>query len=104
MKRTSLRACAGLVVLAGSLATSSALFAVPRTQDPSAQSDNSKQNRDQSSPTADKQKSNPTDRGLPQKIRKSIMSDKDLSTYAHNFKIIAQNGKVTLLLPVRSDD
>lgn len=104
MKRTSLRAFAGLVVLAGSLTTSSALFAIPRSQDPSAQADNSKQNRDQSSPTADQQKSNPTDRALTQKIRKSIMSDKDLSTYAHNVKIITQNGKVTLRGPVRSDD
>ena len=39
-----------------------------------------------------------------QKIRKAVMDDKSLSTYAHNVKIIAQNGKVTLKGPVRSED
>jgi hyperosmotically inducible periplasmic protein len=61
-------------------------------------------NKDQSSPTADQQKMNPTDRALAQKIRKSIHDDKNLSTYAHNIKIIAQDGKVTLRGPVRSED
>ena len=37
-------------------------------------------------------------------IRKSVVDDKSLSTYAHNVKIISQNGKVTLKGPVRSDD
>ena len=37
-----------------------------------------------------------------QKIRKSIMDDKSLSMYAHNVKVIAQNGSVTLKGPVRS--
>ena len=32
------------------------------------------------------------------------MADKTLSTYAHNVKIISQNGIVTLKGPVRSDD
>jgi osmotically-inducible protein OsmY len=37
-------------------------------------------------------------------IRKSIVEDKDLSTYAHNIKIISQHGQVTLKGPVHSDD
>ena len=37
-----------------------------------------------------------------QKIRKSIMADRSLSSYAHNVKIIAQDGEVTLKGPVRS--
>ncbi len=37
-------------------------------------------------------------------IRKALMEDKSLSTYAHNVKIIAQNGKVTLKGPVRSEE
>lgn len=37
-------------------------------------------------------------------IRKSVVDDKSLSTYAHNVKIIAQNGKVTLKGVCRSDD
>jgi osmotically-inducible protein OsmY len=37
-------------------------------------------------------------------IRKSVVGDKSLSTYAHNVKIIAVHGQVTLKGPVRSDD
>jgi|ERR1700683_1898004 len=65
--------------------------------------DDSKNNR-QNSPTADQQKMNPTDRELTRKIRRAIVADKSLSTYAHNVKIISQDGKVTLKGPVRSDD
>jgi osmotically-inducible protein OsmY len=32
------------------------------------------------------------------------MKDKALSSYAHNVKVIAQGGQVTLKGPVRSDD
>jgi osmotically-inducible protein OsmY len=41
---------------------------------------------------------------MTQQIRKAIVQDKSLSTYAHNVKIITQNGQVTLKGPVRSDD
>jgi osmotically-inducible protein OsmY len=54
--------------------------------------------------TADKQKENPQDRALTQKIRRSIMADKSLSAYAHNIKVISRNGLVTLKGPVNSDD
>ena len=47
---------------------------------------------------------NATDRALTRNIRRSIMADKSLSTYAHNIKIISQNGAVTLKGPVKSDD
>ena len=62
--------------------------------------------RDQSpgEATADQQKVNATDRNITAKIRSSIMADKSLSTYAHNVKIISQDGTVTLKGPVRSDD
>ena len=52
--------------------------------------------------TADQQKENTTDRDLTQKIRRALMRDKSLSTYAHNVKVIAQGGQVTLKGPVRS--
>jgi hyperosmotically inducible protein len=71
------------------------------------QPDNTKMNKgdgDQTAPTADHQKMNVNDRELTQKIRKSVMADKALSTYAHNVKIISQNGKVTLRGPVKSDE
>jgi hyperosmotically inducible periplasmic protein len=83
-----------------SLVFCAALASTPALQEP----DNTKINKDQSSPTADQQKMNPADRTLTQKIRKSIHEDKSLSTYAHNIKIIAQDGKVTLRGPVRSED
>jgi osmotically-inducible protein OsmY len=47
---------------------------------------------------------NPTDRAITQKIRKAVHDDTSLSTYAHNIKIITQDGKVTLRGPVRSED
>ena len=66
--------------------------------------DNTKKNKDQTSPTADQQKINPADRAITQKIRKAVHGDTSLSTYAHNIKIITQDGKVTLRGPVRSED
>ena len=69
--------------------------------------DNSKTNRqdkEQGAITADQQAENQADRDLAKKIRKSIMDDKSLSTYAHNVKIIARSGTVTLKGPVRSED
>ena len=77
--------CVGL--LAGGLACTGAMFAQGNTP-----------------PTADQQKNNASDRMMTQKIRKAVMADKSLSTYAHNVKIITQNGMVTLKGPVRSDE
>jgi len=54
--------------------------------------------------TAESQKMNKADRDMTAQIRKSVMADKSLSTYAHNVKIITQDGMVTLKGPVRSDD
>jgi len=53
---------------------------------------------------ATQQKENRSDRDITQQIRQAIMKDKSLSTYAHNVKIITQNGQVTLKGPVRSED
>jgi osmotically-inducible protein OsmY len=65
--------------------------------------DNSKQNKNQTQ-TADNQTNAKSDRLTTQKIRKAIMADKSLSTYAHNVKVIGEGGKVTLKGPVRSED
>jgi hyperosmotically inducible periplasmic protein len=79
-------------------------------QDSSAQQpapDNTKVNqrdRNKSEPTADQQKENQPDREIARKIRRSLVQDKTLSTYAHNVKIITQDGMVTLKGPVRSDE
>ena len=95
--------CAGLLL--GGVALAGAQQ--PTGQQASSAADNSKMNqRDQSKnePTADQQKDNPTDRDITRQIRQSIMADNSLSTYAHNVKIITQNGQVTLKGPVRSED
>jgi hyperosmotically inducible protein len=65
--------------------------------------DNTKSNKG-ASPTADNSKSNKTDMAITKKIRSAVVGDKSLSTYAHNVKIVTQDGKVTLAGPVRSDD
>lgn len=71
-----------------------------------APADNTKVNqrdRNANEPTADQQKENPSDRQLTTQIRRAIVKDKSLSTTAHNVKIIAQNGNVTLKGAVKSD-
>ncbi len=68
--------------------------------------DNSAVNADEANHaqmTAEQQGSSKSDTELARQIRKDIMSDKDLSLYAHNIKIIATNGVVTLKGPVRSE-
>jgi osmotically-inducible protein OsmY len=67
------------------------------------QPDNTKMNKDQGS-TADQQKVNSSDQEITRKIRRAIIKDKSLSTYAHNVKIITQDGMVTLKGPVNSAD
>jgi osmotically-inducible protein OsmY len=74
-----------------------------QTPDTSKPPDNSKQNKNRAE-TADDQTNSKSDRATTQKIRKAIMADKDLSTYAHNVKIITANGAVTLKGPVQSED
>jgi hyperosmotically inducible protein len=54
-------------------------------------------------PTADHQSNEQSDLDLTAKIRRSIVSDKSLSVNAHNVKIVAQNGQVTLKGPVQSE-
>jgi hyperosmotically inducible periplasmic protein len=63
-----------------------------------------KRDRAEGAVTADQQKENASDREIAQKIRRALMADSTLSTYAHNVKIVAQNGQVTLKGPVRTDD
>jgi len=73
--------------------------------DKPAKADNSKMNkgdRAEGAVTADQQKMNAADRELAQKVRKAITADKSLSTYAHNVKVVARDGAVTLKGPVRS--
>ncbi len=72
----------------------------------SGQADNTRINqRDRSGdPTADQQKNGRSDVEITKQIRRSIAEDKSMSSYAHNVKVITQNGEVTLKGPVRSDE
>jgi hyperosmotically inducible protein len=92
------------ILLSVTLALSSmALPVIVNAQAPDNTTVN-KRDRDPGQATADQQKENRSDRDLTKQIRQSIMADKSLSTYAHNVKIISQNGAVTLKGPVKSDD
>lgn len=76
-------------------------------QQPPTAPDNTKVNTRDRKPTAvtaDQQKNNKTDLETTRQIRKALVADKSLSTYAHNVKVVTQNGKVTLKGPVRSED
>ena len=69
--------------------------------------DNTKANerdRNQAATTADQQSNEKTDRQITQQIRKALIDDKSLSAYAHNVKIVTQNGVVTVKGPVRSEE
>ncbi len=63
-----------------------------------------KRDRQEGAVTADKAKNNKSDREMMQQVRKAIVDDKSLSTYAHNVKVVAKNGKITLKGPVRSTE
>jgi hyperosmotically inducible periplasmic protein len=63
-----------------------------------------KRDRADGAVTADQQKENAGDRELARKIRRALVKDDALSTYAHNVKVIAIGGTVTLKGPVRSED
>lgn len=94
-----------LLMTVGGLTLGASLMAQPAiSYSQQAAPDNTKQNAHQTSPNADQQGMNASDRAITQKIRKAIHEDKSLSTYAHNIKIITRNGNVTLRGPVRSED
>ena len=94
-------------VMGATLFLSASLLAgVPQSgQQPAP--DNTKNNQgdaSQGAMTSDQQKMNPADRNTTRQIRKSIMADQSLSSYAHNIKIITRDGKVTLKGPVRTEE
>lgn len=95
----------GQILMAGTLVVGSAMFTL--AQDSTTRPDNTRANqadRPKAEVTADQQKNDKLDRETTRKIRKALVGDKSLSTYAHNVKVISQNGTVTLKGPVRSED
>jgi len=94
-------------LLGAALLLGATLSCSPAMRAQQAAPDNTKANQGdatQGATTADQQKMNTTDRNITKQIRSAIYKDKSLSTYAHNIKIISQDGKVTLKGPVRTDD
>lgn len=59
--------------------------------------------RDGANPTADDQSESKQDIDIAAKVRRAVVSDKSLSTNAHNVKIITNEGQVTLRGPVDSE-
>ena len=96
-----------LWLVAATVLFASSVLAGPTQQDQQPAPDNTKTNQGDASKnatTADQQKMNPADRATTKQIRSALMQDKTLSTYAHNIKIITQDGHVTLKGPVRTED
>lgn len=105
MLLTNKRLAVAKLCLIGSLVGS--VFAQDAATQSNTSSDNTKVNkrdRNTSEPTADQGKNATSDRETMRKIRRAVVADKSLSTYAHNIKIISQNGKVTLKGPVHTED
>jgi hyperosmotically inducible periplasmic protein len=73
------------------------------TQTPADNIKINQRDRDKTEPNADQQKENKSDRELARQVRRALVKDKSLSMYAHNVKVIAQNGVITLKGPVHSD-
>jgi hyperosmotically inducible protein len=93
-----------LPVAADAQSPSNTVLPTPATT--SVPPDNTKTNvvdKFNSTGTADAQKQSATDIELTSRIRKSVMADKSLSTYAHNVKIVSVNGNVTLNGVVRTE-
>ena len=98
-------ACKAL--LSAALVSALALWGQSTGQDTQPKApDNTKMNQDErnSGNTADQQKENQSDRELARQIRRAIVQDKSLSTYAHNVKVVAQGGTVTLKGAVKSEE
>jgi hyperosmotically inducible periplasmic protein len=87
------------LTLAGGLAA--------QTPDQRPAGDNTKVNvrdRKAGAKTADQQSQAKSDVETTRQIRRAIVADKQLSTNAHNVKIITKAGKVTIKGPVKTDD
>jgi osmotically-inducible protein OsmY len=92
-------AASGVLAVVCSIAPSPSMAQMSKPTSP----DNSGMNADHKK-TADDQPNSSNDRQTTAKIRKAIVADKELSSYARNIKIITMNGKVTLKGPVKSEE
>ena len=103
MRRNTIKIIISQLVLMSSLTLLWAQQDAGTNQYPADNTKVNQRDRNQSEPTADRQKETPADRQLAQQIRRALVKDKSLSTNAHNVKVVAQNGSVTLKGPVDSE-
>jgi len=99
-----MRQARGMTLMLGLISFSPSSQGAQAKQSPPAP-DNSRANASAhatSQVTADNQSDRKADVELISKIRRSLVTDKSLSTYAHNIKILAEGGQVRLKGPVRS--
>lgn len=104
MQQHRIRSSVRAFVFTGAMAISAGIAFAQTPQKPPDNTKVNTRDRAKGAVTADQQKENATDRELTQKIRKSLMADKSLSTYAHNVKVVAQGGQITLKGPVRTEE
>lgn len=81
-----------------------AVYAQTASQTPPDNTKVNARDRTASAKTADQQGNSKADLDLTQKIRRAIMADKTLTSYAHNIKVITRDGHVTLKGPVHSSE
>ena len=97
----------GLCVFTGMAVGASpedSMKSTPDAQQPADDSGRNVRDRDGTQPTAGQQPNDADDVKLTQSIRKAVVADDSLSVNAHNVKIIAQGGVVTLRGPVKSEE
>jgi osmotically-inducible protein OsmY len=100
MLHIAMLASASAIVSFGAIAQDN-----PATPVASASADNTKMNERDKSPETIKPTDQPNDSvdiKLAAAVRQAIVNDKALSSTAHNVKLIAANGVVTLRGPVKS--
>lgn len=111
MHRSKLHAtwmCFGITALA----MSATLNAQPQTTPASSTTSSSpvdntqvnRRDRDNQTATPTHQPNDKADIKLAAAVRRAIVKDKSLSTMAHNVKIVASQGVVTLRGPVKTED
>lgn len=93
---------AGMALAVGLIVGTASAYAQPPTQTPPDNTKVNTRDRAASAKTADKQSNAKADVDLTQKIRRAIVEDKALTTYAHNIKVITRDGQVTLKGPVHT--
>jgi osmotically-inducible protein OsmY len=101
-RTTKAAACAAVVTAAFAFAG----VAAANDDKAKTEPDNTKRNEaivERNAPTAESQSNDKGDMELTAKVRRAIVDDESLSTYAHNVKIVSNNGSVYLSGPVRTE-